>query len=52
MKDKGLETYTDLIVHHMVKVREMLNKINEEKTAIYWSDEATFDYTYRKNDIL
>lgn len=52
LKQHNLKNYSELIVYHINKVRSKLSEINDKKSAIYWSDEATFAYTYKPNDIL
>jgi hypothetical protein len=52
MAENGLETYNDLIVFYMKNARQILNGVNPEKRAAYWSNEDTFYQRYKDGDVL
>jgi hexosaminidase len=52
MAEMKIATYSDLITHHLMKTRDILTSINDQKQALYWSNEDTFYMKYSDNDIL
>lgn len=52
MKHNKIASYDDLILWHLQKSRNILSSINPNKQAIYWSNEDTFGYRYKDNDII
>ena len=52
MQQRRLKTYEDLVNYHMRVVRSQLEQIDENKRALYWSNEDTFYQRYRPNDTL
>lgn len=52
MIDKNLSNYDDLVVYHMNVTRQLLETVNNDKTALYWSNEDTFYQKYKDGDIL
>lgn len=52
MKDNNLKDYNALVVYHMARTRYLLQNLNSDKVALYWSNEATFYQQYKEGDIL
>ncbi len=52
MTKMGFETYLELIVFHISKVRKMVSRMNPKKKVIYWSDPTTLYQKYSDGDIL
>lgn len=42
MEDNNITDYDQLIAWHMAKARYLLQNINRDKKALYWSNEDTF----------
>lgn len=52
MKELGITTYYELISYHIAKTRDILSAINENKKAMYWSNEDTFYMIYKSGDVV
>jgi hexosaminidase len=52
MKKHGIANYSELVVSHIARVRQMVSKLKPKGNAIYWSDPGTFYQRYRDGDIL
>ena len=52
MKKHGIANYSELVVSHIARVRQMISKLKPKGNAIYWSDPDTFYQKYRDGDIL
>jgi len=52
MKTKGIATYTDLFQYHIDRTKQILNKINPKKQALYWSNEDTLYLKHQPDDVL
>jgi len=52
MMDHGIASYQALITWYLNKTRGILTNVNSNKTALYWSNEATFYMRYKAGDVL